>query len=120
MQMKLIAIVFIVLCSACSQETIESLSVTVDMDQSTQSLKPGESFNLVISAINSEGLESAEVHIDALEYHQTYDDLTGKRWAITELIEIGAEAKSGEAVIAVEITTQTGRVKEQSTSVIIE
>lgn len=118
--MKLIGIVLIVLCSACRQETIESLSVTVEMDQTTQSLKPGESFNLVVSAINSEGLESAEVHIDALQYHQTYDDLNAKRWSINELIEIGADAKSGEAEISVTITTQTGTVKEKLISVIIE
>ena len=120
MQLKFMALVLLVLGTACSPQTIESLSVKTEVEDSNQALRAGASFNLVISAVNSDGLESAEVHIEALDYHQFFEDLNANRWTISETFEIGPEVKAGEAEIAVTITAQTGVVTEKSIFIEIE
>jgi len=107
-------IALLLICSACEEPTISSLSVKTSLDGPSTTLVAGDTFELEIEAKDNDGISSVEVTSAVLGIQELYDQIGRKDWKKTQLITIDAGVSPGSVEIQVTMTDDTGEVKFSS------
>lgn len=107
-------IALLIMCSACEEPTISSLSVKTSLDGNSTILQVGDEIELEIEAEDSDGIASVEVTAVDLGIQELYDQIGKKNWKKTRIITVPAGVNPGTVEIQVTMTDDTGEEKFSS------
>lgn len=110
----------LLLGTSCSiPQTVSSISIETNVEHEEGELKRGDSFELKVTAIDEDIIESVIVDILALEVHDIYDDIEKKKWETTQTYMLTEEVLSGTTEILVIIKDKKGEEKMETSSLTI-
>lgn len=113
-------LLILLIASACDKPSISSLSVKSSLEGSSQSLAPGDIFELQIEARDDDGIDFVKIESPALELDFLFENIGKKEWTWTEQIEIKTATPSGEVEIMVSMKDDAGEESFSSSFLTIQ
>ena len=95
-----LCVLLIQLCvSACEKPELSSLSIKNSVENSDQSLAPGDKFELTVEAKDDDGIDFVKIESPLLGLDLLYEKIGKKEWKLTKEVEIQSGTPSGEVEI---------------------
>lgn len=110
--------IFLLCCSCSTQHVISSLSISTSLDH--EPLRTGDEFTVSVDAIDNDGIASVTLDIQAMNFHEIYNNIQGREWEFERIFTVPPDTKPGNYDIKLTVIDSNGDVQVKVNSIQVE